>query len=151
MSSINSVSSSPSLYRTDARSSWKQQTQDFKSLQTALQSGNLSAAQAAFAAFQQAQPNSSPVTASGAATTSGQNSQASNAFQSLQSALTAGNLSGAQQAFATLQRNLESAAASKTGRNHNHGTSVNAVTQTDNSTSGDTTAKSLISALDVQA
>jgi hypothetical protein len=152
MSSINSISSSTSLYPADTQISRKQRTQDFKALQTALQSGNLSAAQEAFASFQQSQPNnSSGITANGAASTSGQNSQASNAFQSLQSALTAGNLSGAQQAFATLQRNLEGAAASKSGRRHNHGSSMNAVTQTDNSTSGNTTAESLISALDVQA
>jgi outer membrane protein assembly factor BamD (BamD/ComL family) len=152
MSNISTISSPMNPYQTTTQNSWRQRAQSFTALQTALQSGNLSDARQAFASLQQSQPNASPGAGSGADSASGQNSQASNAFQSLQSALAAGNLSGAQQAFATLQRNMESAAMAKTGRHyHHHGVSADTTTQTDNSTSGDTTAESIISALDVQA
>ena len=87
-----------SQYRPHAQSSWQQQTLDFEALQSALQSGNLRAAQQALVTLRQ---NSSQTVSSTNAFS--QNSQASVAFQALESALISGNVSAAQQAFATLQ------------------------------------------------
>jgi len=107
---VSSVSSSP--YQTNAPTPWQQRAQDFKALANALQSGDLTGAQQAFAALQKDQPGSTSTTSA-----SGQNSQASNDFQSLQNALQSGDLSGAQQAFASLKQDLQGA---HRGHHHHH-------------------------------
>jgi len=102
MNGISRVSAIASQYQTHTQSSWQQQTIDFGALQSALQSGNLRAAQAALVTLRQ---NSSPTVSSTNAFS--QNSQASVAFQALEGALISGNMSAAQQAFATLQLECE--------------------------------------------
>jgi len=151
MSSINSVSSTTNPYQTNSQSPWQQISQDFKTLQSALQSGDLGGAQQAFASLQQSQQNSSQPGTSGTGGSAGQNSPTANAFQALQSALSTGNLSAAQQAFATMQQNMQSAGARKTGHHHHAGGSSGNTTQTTSPTSSDTATPMVTSLLDVQA
>jgi len=104
----------------------KQRNQDFKALQSALQSGDLSGAQQAFSNFQQDAQSSSPA---GKKT---QNTQAVADFQSLQSALQSGDLNAAQKAFASWQHDLQS--ARQTHHHHHHHKSEPAVDGTSAST-----------------
>lgn len=118
MSSISSVSSATNPYQTDTQNPWQQRAQDFKTLQSALQAGDLATAQQAFSSLKQSQPSASPAaSASGA---SNQNSQVSNDFQALQSALSTGNLSSAQQAFSSLKQSMQIGRVSGTGHAHHH-------------------------------
>jgi soluble cytochrome b562 len=79
--------------------------QDFQNLSAAIQSGNLTDAQKAFATLQQAAPSQS-----------GQNtSQFSTDIQSLGTALQSGNVSDAQKAFATLQQDMAAASSTASG------------------------------------
>jgi hypothetical protein len=80
---------------------------DFQSLTTALQSGNLQQAQQAFSSLIQnvpasAQSSSNPTV---------------NDFQAVGTALQAGDISGAQKAFSTLQQDLKT---SVKGPHHHH-------------------------------
>lgn len=74
-----------------ASAAWQQRRQDFQQLSQALQSGNLSGAQSAFAAL-----------------SAGRSSQAASnpnsLFSQLGQALQGGNLAAAQQAFAQIQQ-----------------------------------------------
>jgi ribosomal protein S20 len=147
---VSSVSASPSPnpYTIDSTSGFKPQIQDFKALQSALQSGDLSGAQSAFASLQKAMQNKSQ--AAGANNPSSQNSQLGNDMQSLQSALQGGDLSAAQKAFASLQQDMKSASqAAGTGRAHRHhhhqgggvqAASSTSTTSTTGTTSGNGTA-----------
>lgn len=113
--SISSVGSANPSYASSASSSITQRFKDLQNLDQALQSGNLSDAQSAFATFQQN------------LTTSGLNqgpfssgSAASKDVQSIQSALQAGDLSGAQKAFGQLKTDLRSTHPGKVGGHHRH-------------------------------
>jgi hypothetical protein len=78
-----------------------------KSLQavsSALQSGNISAAQSALAKFQKQLQGNSPTSSS---QPFGNNSQANSAYQSLVSSVQSGNLSDAQQALSSLKTDLK--------------------------------------------
>jgi len=77
---------------------------DLAAVGSALQSGNLSGAQSAFATLQQDMGNSS-----GQSTTATSDTD----LASLSSALQSGNLSGAQSAFATLMQNLQNSIATR--------------------------------------
>lgn len=88
MASIDSISGSGDIA---ARQSQMQQVKnDFDQLQQSLQSGNLSAAQQAFAALQQDAPQ-------------GTNNPLQSQINALGQALQSGNLSAARQAFSSLQ------------------------------------------------
>jgi len=76
---------------------------DFQSLAQALQSGNLAAAQQAFATLQQDSPWISRAV-SGTAPATGTTASASSPLQALGKALQSGDLAGAQQAFAAVQQ-----------------------------------------------
>jgi len=89
-------------------SSITQRSQDFTTLQTALQSGNLTGAQTAFSAFLQDVQKTSQ--AAGPASLFGPGTPAAKDLQSLGSALKSANLTGAQTAFATLQRDIQASA-----------------------------------------
>jgi hypothetical protein len=102
-SSLNVSSTAGSAQQTQ----WTQANNPFQQLSQALASGNLSAAQQAFATIQQNAPQG--VAQNGQGTTS-QNAQQS-AFTALAQALQAGNLTAAQQAFAQLKQ---------TGGGHHH-------------------------------
>lgn len=98
MNSVSRVSAIASQFRSDNQVFSQQRTNDFEALESALKSGNLKAAQHAFATLQQ----NSPQTANTGSAFS-QNSQAASAFQALERAINSGNLPAAQQAFITLQ------------------------------------------------
>jgi DNA-binding FadR family transcriptional regulator len=119
MSSISSVSSTTNPYPSASQSGFGQLVQDFKSLGSALQSGDLSTAQSALAAVQQALQGNSQASSS---QPFGKNSQANTDYQTLASALQSGDLAGAQKAFASLQTDLK--AAHKGHHHHSPGTTT---------------------------
>ncbi len=121
--SVSSISSSATtsigLSQTDWRSTVKQGKQDFSQLLSALQSGDVSGAQQAYAAMQQLLPGfqasanstdasaaSSTTSTAAASTTSGNISAGTvgTDFSALGTALNSGSLSGAQEAVAKLQK-----------------------------------------------
>ena len=93
MSSITSISSGSSASQAYGTGNEKQVQADFKSLATALQSGDLSGAQQAFASLTEDAPNLAKALSS---------QGASSPLGSLASALKSGDLAGAQKAFASL-------------------------------------------------
>jgi TolA-binding protein len=103
--SISGVSSNNNLYQTNMTSINSQRKQDFQNLASALQSGDLSSAQKAFAQLQQDGPKVGQAQSS---QNSNQSSGQNNPFQALASALQSGDLSGAQQAFSQLQQSMKS-------------------------------------------
>jgi|ERR1035437_1083005 iron uptake system EfeUOB component EfeO/EfeM len=151
---VSGVNSATTAYQTSVQSSFKQRAQDFKALQTALQSGDVTTAQQAFASLQKDMQTSSKA----AGATSNQSSQTSQLgadFQTLQSALQSGDLSGAQSAFATLKQDLQSTGAAHGAHHHHHHMSGNATSSTSpasSSTSSSSDVGSIISSLlDTQA
>ena len=105
---ISSLSSSYGAYQTSSATSGANQFgKDLKALQTALESGNLTDAQTAFAAFakdaqssDKGNPFSSSNDASGTLATD---------LKAVETALKNGDVSTAQQAFATLKTDMEAA------------------------------------------
>jgi hypothetical protein len=125
MSSISSVASATNPYQTTNQTSYGQSFKDFQAIGSALQSGNLSAAQSALAAFQQNLQSNPPSAASSSSSSStaatsgpfGSNTQANTDLQSLTSALQSGNTAQAQQAFTSLQTDLK---GSQKTHHHHH-------------------------------
>lgn len=131
--SISSISSVASGYQ-PTLNNWlnnlSQIRQGFKDLASALQSGDLTAAQTAFASLQQLLPNSS----AGNQTQNGQQGSGQNPFatdfSALAKALQSGDLSAAQTAFAKLQQDTQSVQ----GHHHHHHHKASASTQSTAST-----------------
>ena len=117
MSSISSVTPATNPYQPANQNGFAQTFSDFKAIGSALQSGDLSTAQSALAAFQQNEPAGSQ-----SATTQpfGKNSQANTDYQTLTAALQSGDLTGAQKAFSSIQTDLKSAQAAHKGHGHHH-------------------------------
>jgi DNA-binding FadR family transcriptional regulator len=114
--SVNSVNSYSQTYQNKVQ----QQQQDFQALGSALQSGNLSGAQTAFAALQQQlQSQSAQTTQQPSSSNSSSSNPVSSDFQTLSNALQSGNLSDAQNAFAQLQSDLQTQRGH--GHHHHHG------------------------------
>jgi hypothetical protein len=110
---ISSIASATSAYASAGQSIKSQKAASLKPLQSALASGDLSAAQQAFSVYKKSL-QSSPVTA--ATSTSGKTANtSSDDLQSLDSALQDGNLSAAKQAFNSLQRDVQNARQSRGG------------------------------------
>ena len=103
--SITGAASTNSSYQTSNTNPYIQVKQDFQNLGKALQSGNLSDAQQAFATLQQ---DSATVGQSQGSQNSNSSKQV---MQNLGDSLQSGDLSGAQKAFAQLQ---------KIGNGHGH-------------------------------
>jgi len=96
----------------------KQQiSQEFQQLGTDLKSGNLTAAQADFAALQKLQP-------SGSSSTSSSNPITQD-FNQLAADLKAGNTTAAQQDFTKLQQDYQSQGTQSHHHHHHHGGSSN--------------------------
>jgi hypothetical protein len=93
-----------------AVSSMAKRSEDFTMLQTTLQTGNLSAAQSAFAAFQQDVQKTAQTAGPSGLFAPG--TQTSKDLQTLGSALKSANLAAAQRAFATLQQDIQTAGGS---------------------------------------
>jgi soluble cytochrome b562 len=120
--SIGTVSSATPSYAANSQQSTMQQ--NFQDLVQALQSGNLSAAQQAYATLTQNAP------AQGAAgSASGQSNPFQQAMASIGSALQSGNISGAQAAMQGLQQTMKA----HHGHHHHHGSQSQSTT-TQNST-----------------
>jgi len=77
---------------------------DFTALQGALQSGNISGAQGAFAAFLQ---DAQKTAMAGSGSLFAPGTQASNDLQALGGALRSANLAGARQAFSSLTQDIQ--------------------------------------------
>ncbi len=130
--SIGSVSSSTTPYSTS--NTKKPQNQDLLNLGKALQSGNLSDAQSAFASFTQNLPGTSSTGPFSSSGTLGAD------VKSLQSALQSGNVSGAQQAFSKLTTNMKGMHQAH-GAHHRHGGGMPpAITTSSTNSSSDTTS-----------
>ena len=100
--SVSGLSSSSSYNAADYQSTFNKVKTDFKSLASALQSGNLNDAQQAFTTLQQDLPQKAQATSA---------SSSQNPLSALGTALQSGNLTAAQQAFAGLQQ---------AGKSHHH-------------------------------
>jgi hypothetical protein len=109
MSSISSVSSGTDIFQSAVQPNNKQIKNDFKALATALQSGNLSDAQQAYATLQKDAPNLFNSNSS-----SSQAGAQNNPLAAIGTALQAGDITSAQTAFSTLQQ------SQKTGGHHHH-------------------------------
>jgi hypothetical protein len=144
MSSISSVSPATNTYPTANLNGFDQAIKDLKSIGTALQSGDLSSAQNALTAFQQAQPAATQAPGS---QPFGQNSQANADYKTLTTALSSGDISAAQKAFATLKTDLKPTQSAHKGHHHHHAASATetpttATTLTAGATASSTTANS---------
>ena len=142
----------------------QQVQQDYAQLASALQSGDLSKAQSAFASLQQELKSQGTSTTQAGTQSSTNSSNGSdtiaNDFNAIGKALSSGNLSQAQSAFSQLQtdiRSVQQAAASQTqsltqgllslleGRHHHHrgeGSSSQSSTSTTGSTDSSTASNS---------
>jgi ribosomal protein S20 len=109
VTSLSSVDPSAS----DASAIFAERRKNMQALNSALQGGDLQAAQSAFAAVQKSLPQASTnVNASSPA------GQLATGLQAVGQALQSGDLAGAQKAFAALQQNAQ--AAKSHGHHHHH-------------------------------
>jgi ribosomal protein S20 len=123
--SLSGVSSGTPVYANPIQNNFKQRSDDFKALKSALQSGDISAAQSAFSTFKQDLQT--------AKSSSNNTSQPSQDFQSLESALSSGDISAAQKAFASFQSDVQ--AAHKSHHHHHHKAESSSDAQTQNTAS----------------
>jgi soluble cytochrome b562 len=148
MSAISSVTSTGNPYQATNQAGMGQIIQDFNSIGSALQSGNVSAAQTALTTFQQDLQSNPQLSSS---QPFGNNSQANTDYQGLVSSLQNGNLSSAQKAFASLQTDLQASQTStKTahrGGHRHHGSGgastaslINSLSINSSTTSGTSTS-----------
>jgi hypothetical protein len=144
MSSISGVSSATTpYYQTTNQSGSGQLVQNFNDIGTALQSGDLSAAQSALTTFQQSLQGEAQTTAS---QPFGKNSQANTDYQSLTSSLQSGDLASAQKTFTSLQKDLKptqtTQAAHKGCHHHHHSSSATSATPAATAASSTTNSNS---------
>jgi DNA-binding FadR family transcriptional regulator len=116
---VSGISTSTDLNQTSStQTKFKQVKDDYQLLGQALQSGDLNAAQQAFAALQQLIPNLS----SGSQAQNGQQGSSQNPLltdlNAIGKALQSGDLSAAKAAFAKLQQDVQS--VSIKGHHHRH-------------------------------
>jgi hypothetical protein len=103
---ISSISNQTTAqYQPSLEGPFKQRFQDFRALQSALQSGNLSDAQSAFAAFQNDIQNGSKDP--GTLGNGTQQAQTAKDLQALGDALKSGDVAAAQKAFATVKQDMQ--------------------------------------------
>ncbi len=153
---ISSISSATNPFLTSLQGDVKQRNSDFSALGQALNAGDLSGAQQAFASLQSDQQNLISVMQSqGGQQSNPQNggNQQTDPLQALQQALNSGDLSGAQQAFAALQQTMVH------GHHHHHhhnnasgvqnGTQSATITPTGSNSDGD--GSSSVGGIDVKA
>ena len=147
ISSISSNSDNYQSYLANGSNSLRQQSQqDFNSLAAALQSGDLSGAQNAFASLMQLIPNLSSSTngqTQSAATSSTSNSSNGTStvksdFSVLGQALQSGDLTSAQNDFSKLMQDVQSIGRGH-HHHHHHKTSASSQDTTNASATGSTT------------
>jgi hypothetical protein len=107
MSSVSSVSANQYASQASGTANFQQIQSDFKSLTSALQSGDLNGAQQAYAALKKDAPE---LFQNNSATST---NPLANALSALGSALQSGNLTGAQTAMSSLQQAVR-------GHHHHH-------------------------------
>jgi hypothetical protein len=146
MSSISSVSSATDPFQATNQSAFVQFVNDFNAVGSALQSGNLSTAQSALAAFQNDLPGTPQ---SPSDKPFGNNSQANTDYQSLAGAVQSGDLSGAQKAFASLQNDLEGGGKAK--RQYQSSTDSDSTQQGSSTATGSISSEESDSLLDALA
>ena len=110
--SISGISSTTSAYQADVQSALQRLKTDFMDLAESLDSGDLAAAQKAFAALMQDLQSAGQEQSSDQTGAAGQQTYDLGA---LAKALTSGDLAGAQKAFAALTQDIQG-----TGRAHRH-------------------------------
>lgn len=135
--SVSAVNAAQNSYWNTIQSKYNQPAQDFQNLASDIQSGDLTSAQTALAAFQkdiQNNPQSPLATA-----LSDPTSQVSKDFQALQTALQSNDTSAAQTAFAAVKQDL------KTLHHHHHHKAADDTDGTQSTT--DTTSASSDSAI----
>jgi hypothetical protein len=142
--SVSGVSNT-NFYQTNSAQTNFQQIRDaFQQLGQALQSGDLNAAQQAFAALQQLMPNLS----AGSQTQTGQQGSGQSQFaadlSALSQALQSGDLTKAQDAFAKLQQDMQSAHKRHHHHHHNSGASQDSASSSNNSSISDGTITNTI-------
>jgi DNA-binding FadR family transcriptional regulator len=145
---ISSASSCGGLNATDSQDSYKKQRADFQSLASALQSGDLSSAQQAFAQLQQDNPRLANALNSAS---SDSDSTRLTDLKSLSSALQSGDVSGAQQAMAQLQQDGQTAQVGGHHHHHHHAATASDPTAAASTDNSDTSIGSLGSTLNVSA
>ncbi len=127
---VSGVSSAVNPYLSTLQTDLNQRKANFQALGSALQSGDLTAAQKAFAEFIQSLQKGSQGQAPG-----GQSSDPFSAdLQTLGNALQSGDLASAQKAFAALQQDLQKVH----GRHHHHHHKPSTTSSTDTMSSSST-------------
>ncbi|MFZ0796495.1 MAG: hypothetical protein WCA13_19145 [Terriglobales bacterium] len=126
--SVSGISSTSLYNNQSVENNFQQFQQVFQQLGKDLQSGNLSAAQAAFATLQQLQPQSNATSSA----SSHSNNPIAQAFSQLSTDLQSGNLSAAQQDYTTIEQAFQTQAAQSQatgGHHHHHGGSSNGASE----------------------
>ena len=140
--SVSGVSNTNLYQANSAQTNFQQIRDSFQQLGQALQSGDLNAAQQAFASLQQLIPNLS----AGSQTQTGQQGSGQSQFaadlSALSQALQSGDLTKAQDAFAKLQQDMQ--AAHKRHHHHNSGASQDSASSSNNSSISDGTVTNTI-------
>lgn len=152
MSSISSLSSAINLLPTTNSNTSSTIGKDLNSLSSALQSGNLTSAQTAFAALTQdlqgilqSSASSGSQSTTGSTSTTGTLSTIQKDLQNVASALKSGDVDGATTAVAKLKTDIQSAVKGHHGGHHHGGGGKSALsslldsTNTTNSTSTNST------------
>jgi DNA-binding FadR family transcriptional regulator len=116
--SVQGVSSSTNPYLSNVQSNTATLSSEFKSLVTAIQSGDLKSAQNAFSQIQSLMKSSQSAQAVTAVQPSTQQSELNADFTALGNALQSGDLNGAQDALKKLGQDVQS--TSSTGKAHHH-------------------------------
>ena len=111
--SISGVSAGAAYQANAAQTHFGQARQDFKDLASALQSGDLSGAQTAFAAWQQVMQSGQAGTQQNASQNGGKQNPFAQDMAAVGKALQSGDVAGAKQAFAQLQQDMQAV-----GRGH---------------------------------
>jgi hypothetical protein len=142
---VSSASSCGGPNATDSQDSVKKQRADFQALASALQSGDLSSAQTAFAQLQQDNPRLAQALNS---TSSDSDSTRLTDLKSLASSLQSGDVSGAQQAMAKLQQDGQTVQGGHHHHHHHAAPDATSPTSTDDTS---TTVGSLGSVLNASA
>jgi ribosomal protein S20 len=144
MNNISSGTPAANLNQNTNQSTVSQLAKNFQAIGSALQAGNVSSAQNALTAFQQALPS----TQTSSSQPFGKNSQANTDYQNLTSSLASGDLAGAQKAFTSLQNDLKSGAsasgtksAHKGHHHHRSSEAASATTVSTTSATGSTAAQ----------
>jgi len=128
--SISGISSTTSAYQADVQSALQRLKTDFMDLAESLDSGDLAAAQKAFAALMQDLQSAGQAQSSDQ---TGTTSQQTNDLGALAKALKSGDLAGAQKAFAVLTQDIQN--ARPTHRHHHNASSSQNATANPDSTS----------------